>query len=44
MTMQAMIDEWYPVGLFSQLDSAGRKTALMASRSTWRAMPMAMRR
>jgi phenylpropionate dioxygenase-like ring-hydroxylating dioxygenase large terminal subunit len=29
MTMQAMIDEWYPVGLFSQLDSAGRKTALM---------------
>ena len=29
MTMQAMIDEWYPVGLFSQLDSEGRKTALM---------------
>ena len=25
----AMIDEWYPVGLFSQLDSAGRKTRLM---------------
>lgn len=29
MTVQAMIDEWYPVGLFTQLDSAGRKTALM---------------
>ncbi len=29
MSMQAMIDEWYPVGLFSQLDAAGRSTALM---------------
>ncbi|MFB2604410.1 aromatic ring-hydroxylating dioxygenase subunit alpha, partial [Rhizobium phaseoli] len=25
----AMIDEWYPVGLFSQLTEAGSKTALM---------------
>lgn len=29
MTRNAMIDEWYPVGLASQLDAQGRKTALM---------------
>src|SRR5689334_5935302 len=29
MTKDAMIDEWYPVGLFSQLDGKGRETALM---------------
>lgn len=29
MTMQAMIDEWYPVGLASELDQTGRATALM---------------
>jgi phenylpropionate dioxygenase-like ring-hydroxylating dioxygenase large terminal subunit len=29
MTRNAMIDEWYPVGLASQLDVQGRKTALM---------------
>lgn len=29
MTRNAMIDEWYPVGLDSQLDAQGRKTALM---------------
>ena len=29
MTQDAMIDEWYPVGLVSQLDRGGRKTALM---------------
>lgn len=29
MTRNAMIDEWYPVGLASQLDVHGRKTALM---------------
>ncbi|AWM28112.1 phenylpropionate dioxygenase-like ring-hydroxylating dioxygenase large terminal subunit [Sinorhizobium fredii] len=29
MTQDAMIDEWYPVGLFSQLDVNGRRTALM---------------
>ncbi|NNH33950.1 aromatic ring-hydroxylating dioxygenase subunit alpha, partial [Rhizobium sp. SEMIA 4085] len=29
MKQNAMIDDWYPVGLFSQLDIDGRKTALM---------------
>ncbi|TGQ50908.1 aromatic ring-hydroxylating dioxygenase subunit alpha, partial [Mesorhizobium sp. M1C.F.Ca.ET.212.01.1.1] len=29
MTRNAMIDEWYPVGLASQGDPHGRKTALM---------------
>src|SRR5262245_5666214 len=29
MTQNAMIDEWYPVGLLSQLDVNGRQTALM---------------
>lgn len=29
MTQGAMRDEWYPVGLFSQLDREGRATALM---------------
>ena len=29
MTYQPMIDEWYPVGLLSQLDKAGRDTRLM---------------
>ena len=29
MTRNPMIDEWYPVGLVSQLDAHGRKTALM---------------
>ncbi|MGV3549462.1 aromatic ring-hydroxylating dioxygenase subunit alpha [Rhizobium sp.] len=29
MSMGAMRDEWYPVGLFSQLDIDGRKTMLM---------------
>jgi phenylpropionate dioxygenase-like ring-hydroxylating dioxygenase large terminal subunit len=29
MTHQPMIDEWYPVGLLSQLETAGRNTILM---------------
>ena len=29
MKAGAMIDEWYPVGLFSQLTETGTKTALM---------------
>lgn len=29
MTAQAMVDEWYPVGLFSRLSEAGQDTALM---------------
>lgn len=29
MSRQAMIDEWYPVGLISQLGPEGRRTALM---------------
>ena len=29
MTGGAMLNEWYPVGLVSQLDRAGRETALM---------------
>lgn len=29
MPHDAMIDEWYPVGLYSQLDAQGRRTALM---------------
>src|SRR5688572_30090888 len=31
MTMGAMRDEWYPVGLFSRLDRDGRETALMGA-------------
>jgi phenylpropionate dioxygenase-like ring-hydroxylating dioxygenase large terminal subunit len=29
MSRNVMIDEWYPVGLVSQLDAQRRKTALM---------------
>jgi phenylpropionate dioxygenase-like ring-hydroxylating dioxygenase large terminal subunit len=29
VTIQAMLNEWYPVGLLSQLDTEGRKTILM---------------
>lgn len=29
MTAQAMLNEWYPVGLLSQLDGTGRETVLM---------------